>query len=164
MIKSVQNNSGQLRVAKSPIHSRELVCSRVFSPKNILEKAHMKNFPNEENDSLDPQLNSIYIRTKKGARQYGHFTRAPQQSYLKHKKILPPFLLQKLSPTDCSSSNNPAAVGKTSCSYISFIMAYFLHTTAIATYVTVLSFYEVLSLEIFLSFVKCMSFQTRGYL
>ena len=49
MIKSVQNNSGQLRVAKSPIHGGELVCSRVFSPKNILEKGQMKNFPNEEN-------------------------------------------------------------------------------------------------------------------
>lgn len=57
---------------------------------------------------------------------------------------------------------------KISTSHISLMMAYFLHTTAIATYVTVLSFswcnwFHWSLAEIFLPFVKCMSFQTSGY-
>ena len=50
----------------------------VFGLENILEKAHMKNFLNEENDSSDPQLDSIYICTTKIAQQYSHFARAPE--------------------------------------------------------------------------------------
>ena len=115
------------------------MCSMVFGLENILEKALMKNFLNEENDSFsDPQLDSIYICTTKVLKQYSHFAHAPEQSYLKHEKILPLLLLLKNSSTDCSSSNNPT-VGKISSSYISLIMAYSQHTTAIATYGTVLS-------------------------
>ena len=41
----------------------------VFGLENILEKALMKNFLNEENDSFsDPQLDSIYICTTKNTK------------------------------------------------------------------------------------------------
>ena len=76
---------------------------------------------------IHSQTQSIFLQ-QKILKQYSHFARVPEKSYLKHEKILPFLLLLKNSSTDCSSSNNPT-VGKISSSYISLIMAYSQHTT-----------------------------------